>query len=385
MQTKIKILYFLNSFVRGGIEEHVLNLLKHIDRSCFDPIMVCPQQLLDQIKDELSSFKVPCHAVSIRSFLNFVEIFRYWKIIRRERPDIVHAHLFYATFFIAPISKILGVRHVVDTAHIRESWRKGLKKVYAVDRLVYRFVSKIICVSDAIKSYMVQEKKVPSGKTIVVKNGVDLRKFNNISSKQVDGKLVFAVIGRLEKQKGHQYFLEAVRMLGDLGKNCEFLIIGSGSLEWKLKILAEEMGVAEKVIFLGYCKDVVSRLSEIDVLVLPSLFEGLPLVVLEAGAMGIPVIATAVDGTPEAVVNEKTGLLVEPGNAEELRTAMEFFIKSPWEIGEFGKAARFFIEQNFDLLFQIRKTENIYKELILKEEYGPVNVHISALRDYCAH
>ena len=104
-----------------------------------------------------------------------------------------------------------------------------------------------------------------------------------------------------------------------------------------------------------------------DVVVLPSLFEGLPLVVLEAGAMGIPVIGTSVDGTLEAIIHEKTGLLVEAENVGELKDAMKFFIKNSNKIGEFGRASKDFIVKNFDIRFQVQKTEDVYCHLMFKE------------------
>ena len=257
MQKKIKVLYFLNSYVRGGVEEHVLGLFKNMDRSSFDPIIVCPQTLIDTMKEELGSYQVPYYAVTIRNFLNVVEIYHYWKIIKDEKPDIVHSHLFFATFFIAPLSKIFGVKYIIDTAHIRERWRKGLKKIYIIDRCVYAFVSKIICVSDAIRKYVVEEKKISESKAVVVKNGVDLQKFSFSPERLAsEGDLKFVVIGRLEEQKGHKFFLKAIQLLGEDASNCRFIIVGSGSLEQKLKELSEDLGISQQVKFLGYCKNI---------------------------------------------------------------------------------------------------------------------------------
>jgi glycosyltransferase involved in cell wall biosynthesis len=365
----IKILYFLNSTVRGGVEEHVLSILEKLDRTRFEPVLVCPQALLGLMGEELQSFQVRSHAVSIRNWFDFAEIRKFRRILKEERPRIVHSHLFKAAMFAAPIAKRAGGIRVVDTAHIREGWRKGIKKAYFIDRWIYRHVDEIIAVSHAVKRYLIEEKKLPPEKITVVHNGVHLEKFRPSSPRQVgavgatsdqNGRLRFGVIGRLEPQKGHRYFLEAVRLLEEKGKEADFVIIGEGRLRHELEEAARHLGVEQQVRFLGFRKDIVRAFEELDVLVLPSLFEGLPLVALEASAMGKAVIVTDVDGSPEVVINNETGIVVPARDSVALKEAMERLLARQDLVAQFGQKARARVEKEFDVNKQVRETEEVY-------------------------
>jgi glycosyltransferase involved in cell wall biosynthesis len=360
----IKILYFLNSTVRGGVEEHVLSILEKLDRSQFEPVLVAPKELIALIEKELNAYNVPSYAVSIFNWLNIGEINKFSKILKEERPLIVHSHLFYATMFAAPITKAVGGIRVVDTAHIREAWRKGIKKAYFIDRLIYRDVDHIIAVSHAVKNYLIEVKRLPPQKITVVHNGVHLEKFQSIAPRSSNGRLTFGVIGRLEVQKGHRYFLEAVKLLGDKAKNARFNIIGEGSLRASLEAMAKQLGIDDRIKFSGFRSDIVKAFDELDVLVLPSLFEGLPLVALEASAMGKAVIVTNVDGSPEAVAHNETGIVVPPQDSAALEAAMERLIMNRGQIEIFGRKARERVARGFDVKKQVKETEAIYLKLI---------------------
>lgn len=359
---KIKVLHFLNSTVRGGVEEHVLRLIEGLDKNQFDPILVCPQYLIDLIKPELNSLKIKYYAVCIRRWRSFKEIVSLFNILEREKPDIVHSHLFFATMFAAPIAKLSGVPKVIDTSHIHEAWRKGIKKAYFIDRFFYKFVDKIIAVSHAVKKYLITEKKIPQGKIEVIHNGVDLKRFNSHENFTRHRRFTIGVIGRLELQKGHKYFLEAINFLNDNFKDARFIIVGDGKLRCDLENHSRELAIANRVEFLGYRKDIENVFKELDLLVLPSLFEGLPLVALEASAMGKPVIVTNVDGNPEVVQHNHTGLVIRPKDPLALANGMIFFMHNNEIARTYGENGRKFISENFDIVQQIKKTEELYKK-----------------------
>ena len=367
---RVKVLYFLNSLVRGGVEEHVLGLLRGIDRDKFEPVLVCPQKLIDLIKDELMKAQVRYYPVCIRRWRNIGEIGKFIHILKKEKPDIVHSHLFYATMFAAPIAKLCGVKKIISTAHLREAWRKGIKKAYFVDRFFYRFVDEIIAVSYAVKDYLVEEKKIPESKITVIHNGVDVEKFKPISRPGLSNnhsfsqdrvlKFTIGVIGRLEPQKGHKYFFEALGMLNGKLEDVEIKILGDGSLRKELEDQSRSLNCGNRITFLGFRSDIVSQIQNLDLIVLPSLYEGLPLTALEAGAMGKPILATAVDGSAEVVLDGETGMLVPAADSAALKEAIEKILNDKKTLQEFGEKARKHIISNFDLLNQIRKTESLY-------------------------
>ena len=381
-----KVLYFLNSSIRGGVEEHVLSLLRLIDREAFEPVLVCPADLLKLIEPELHAYNVRYYPLCIRKWTHLKGIGAYWRILKQEKPDIVHSHLFFATLYAAPLSKLFGVRAVVETAHIREAWRKGIKKAFFIDRWAYRYVNRIIAVSDAVKRFLVAGKGLAETKVTVVRNGVDIERFSAASSgrgtsglAQVKAglgfrenghgnlKLKIGVIGRLEPQKGHRYFLEAVRLMRDKADKAEFLIAGEGRLRSALENLCLSYGISHRVKFLGFRPDIKDVMAALDILVLPSLFEGLPLVALEASAMGKAVIVTDVDGSPEVVVHEETGLVVPPENSQALRLAMERLIDDSRLRAVLGQGARKRVEEFFDLRQQVKETEKVYNQVLIKD------------------
>jgi len=364
-QRKIKVLYFLNSLVRAGVEEHVIQLIERLDKNTFEPILVCPQQLINLLEEDLRRINVKYHPVCIRRWRNIRQISRFLRILRLEKPDIVHSHLFFATFFAAPLSRLSKVPVVIETAHLREAWRKGIKRAFFIDRFFYRFVDKIIAVSNAVKKYLIGEKKINGVKIEVIHNGVDLLKFTPSKTKRNNGHFNIGVIGRLEPQKGHKYFLEAVKLLEIKNKNVNFLIVGDGKLKKELESMCDTFGIEERVKFLGFRTDIKSVIDNLDLVVLPSLYEGLPLVALEAQAMGKAVIATAVDGTSEAVVNETTGLLVPPKDIGALKEAIQIILLDKKRVVEMGIVARKRVELKFDIQKQISQTEKLYKNYFL--------------------
>ncbi|MFA5090332.1 MAG: glycosyltransferase [Candidatus Omnitrophota bacterium] len=361
---KLKILYFLNSTVRAGAEEVVLQLMEYLDRKIFDPILVCPQELIDLIKEELEEFKVRYYSIKIRRWRNLGEIRKFIAILKQEKPDIVHSHLFLATRFAAPLAKFAGVSKVIETAHIREAWRKGYKKAYFVDRFFYRFVDKIIAVSSAVKDYLIKEKKLNEYKIKVIHNGIDLTRFKSPDNLPQNKCFTIGVIGRLESQKGHKDFLNAIHILNGKFEDIRFVIAGEGSLKNELEKQARRLGIANRVEFLGYRRDIESVLKEIDLLVLPSLFEGLPLVALEASAMAKPVIVSDVDGNLEAVQHNRTGLVIPSKDPVALARAITFFYENKEVASKYGENGRSFVNQNFDIRQQVKKTEDLYKSSV---------------------
>ena len=173
--------------------------------------------------------------------------------------------------------------------------------------------------SSAIKKYF---KEIGCKNIEVIPNGIDLRRFENLERKPHDGFVVMAV-ARLEKVKGLQYLIEAIGKLKIV--NCKLLVIGDGSERKNLENLTREFGLGEKVKFLGEIQNerIPEYLTQADCFVLPSLKEGFGIAVLEAMAAGIPVVASKVGGILDIIEDGKTGLLVEPGNAEAIAGAIQ--------------------------------------------------------------
>jgi glycosyltransferase involved in cell wall biosynthesis len=369
--TRIGLLFSLTSPVRGGVEEVVLALLQRLDPSEFRLALAAPQALLDSFAGDLHGIAVDTAAVQTETWTRRRDVARLSAFIRRLRPHIVNPHLFRSTVVAAPLAKWHGAR-VVETYHGREGWRGSLLRGgFLPDRLVSRFVDRAIAVSEAARAFLIGGKGYPAEKIVVVPNGRDLSTFRPGAGRDAFRKELgldrtvplVGVVGRLEAQKGHAYLLEAWPSVVAEFPDARLLVVGDGSLRPRLEARARELEVAGSVIFTGFRADVPRVLDTIDVLALPSLYEGMPLTAIEASAMGRPVVATAVDGTPEVIREARTGRLVPPADPVALSRAIRGVLRDPLGAQRMGRAGRDFVLDRFDLDRQVASTARVYREV----------------------
>lgn len=371
--SRIRLMFALTSPVRGGVEEVVLALLQRLDPTEFALALAAPAPLLDDLAPDLRGVTVDALPVCADSWRRPGEVRRLGGFVRRWRPDVVNPHLFRSTAVAAPLARCHGAGAVVETYHGREGWRRGgLRGSFLPDRLVARCVDRVIAVSEAAAAFLVRGKGYPAAKVVVVPNGRDLSRFTPGRDREaarkelgVDRHTPLAgVVGRLEPQKGHAWLLQAwpdvLRHLPD----ARLVVIGDGALRQPLESRARAAGVAGSVLFTGFRTDVPRLLDAVDVVVLPSLYEGMPLTAIEAAAMARPVVATAVDGTPEVVRDGETGLLVPPADAPALARALAALLRDPDGARRLGAAARARALARFDLARQVERTAAVYRAAV---------------------
>ncbi|MGH7393721.1 MAG: glycosyltransferase, partial [Candidatus Rokuibacteriota bacterium] len=336
--SRIKLAFVLTSPARGGVEEVVLALLRRLDPTDFALALAAPAALLDDFAPDLRSVAADTVAVQAETWLRPGGARRLGDFFHRWRPDLVNPHLFRSTAVAAPLARWHGVRGVVETYHGREGWRHGLVRgSFLPDRIVARCVDRVIAVSEAAARFLVTGKGYPTAKIVVVPNGCDLSRFAPGRDREavrrelgLEGQTpVAGVVGRLESQKGHEWLLQAWPAVLREMPDARLLVVGDGSLRDALEAQARRAGVAPSVVFTGFRADVPRLLDALDVLVLPSLYEGMPLTAIEAAAMARPVVATAVDGTPEVVHDGETGFLVPPADAPALARAVGAVLRDP--------------------------------------------------------
>ncbi len=368
------VLYFSNAVTRGGAEEHIVTLLRGLDRRQFHPLLVCTPEVAGQLRSDL-----PCDVeiipLSLRKPSHLAAALRLARILRERRVDILHSHLFYASLFASPIGWLCRVPLIIETPHVREQWRTGwLKYRYVVDRLVGRCVDRYIAVSEANARYLVRDKGLPPEKVIVIRNGSDLGRFDPSARPPAglrsglgldEHDPVLLALARLEPQKGHGVLLDAMPAILREFPRARLICVGEGVLRPALEGQTARLGLTESVRFVGYRANVGDWLALADLTVLPSFYEGLPLVAIESLAAGKPVVATAVDGTPEVIVDGETGLTVPPGDAMALARAVCHLLGNADERRRQGRAGRRWVEQEFSARAQITSTENLYRQVRL--------------------
>lgn len=370
--TRLRLLFVLTSAVRGGVEEVVLALLQRLDPAEFRLALAAPPPLLETLGPELSGVDVETLAVDAQSWLERAEVRRLAAFLRRLRPDVVNPHLFRSTLVAAPLARWCGARAVVETYHGREGWRRGpLRGRFLPDRAVARLLDRVIAVSEAARAFLVETKGYPPDRVVVVPNGRDLSVFRPGDARAaVRGELgvepaapLVGVVGRLEAQKGHVHLLEAWPEVRRTFPGARLLVVGDGRLRGELEARAQAPALRGSVLFTGFRADVPRVLGALDVLALPSLYEGMPLTAIEGSAMALPVVATAVDGTPEVVEDGETGRLVPPADPPALARALCALLADPEGARAMGRAGRARVLARFDLDAQVEATARVYRDV----------------------
>ena len=368
---RLRLLFVVASHRRGGVEEVILGLLRHLDRERFALAFAAPRALLEAMAEDLAPLDVVLHDAVPTGCLELDRMKALASFIRAFRPDVVNTHLFRTTALVAPLARALAVPAVVETYHGREAWRAGaLKGCFAIDRAVTAaFVDRVIAVSEASRRFLLDNKHVPPAKVVTVPNGREPSRSGPADRDEVRRELgvssgtVLGILGRLEEQKGHRYLLRALPDILREEPALWLLVVGEGSLRDALERDARELGVDHRVIFTGFRSDVPRVLAAVDVVVQPSLYEGLPLTCIEAAAAAKPIVAPAVDGTPEVVAHGETGLLVPPGDSCALADAVLQLLRDPATAIRLGRRARVVALDRFSLSASVRATAEIFRSV----------------------
>jgi glycosyltransferase involved in cell wall biosynthesis len=362
------VLHFLNTLARGGTEEHVLILLRGLDRRQFRLHLVCPPEVAEKLRADVPP-DVELLPLRLRKPTQAASAMRLMQIMRSRKVDILHCHQFYSSIFAAPLARLCRVPIVLETPHVREHWRRGWKANYAIDRVVGRCVDYYLANCQANARYLVDEKGLPAEKVVLIYHGDDLSRFHpdhrppaglreSLGFGPDDPVLI--VLGRLEPQKGHHVLLEALPMVRRNFPTVRLVCVGDGSRRSALEDQVVRLGLADTVRFVGHQSNVADWLALGDVTVLPSFFEGLPLVPMESLAAGRPIVASAVDGTPEIVISGKTGITVPAGDVAALGDAVCQMLRDPALRLDLARAGREWVLEHFTQERLVERTQAFY-------------------------
>jgi glycosyltransferase involved in cell wall biosynthesis len=298
------------------------------------------------------------------------------RLVRKRETRVLHVHGYASADFGRLAARATGAALVLHEhfADPRMPAYQGL-----ADRLLAGFTDRAIAVSGSTRDFLVRERRVPPGRVRVIWNGAPLAEFAPLPPDQAArmraalgfpaDALVIGTIGRLNEQKGHRYLIEAARAVFDRHAQARLLIVGDGDLSVPLQRQAQDLGIGHRVVFAGHRSDVRDVLGAVDVVCLPSLYEGTPLALFEAMAAARPIVASAVDGCAEVLVDGVTGLLVPPRDAGSLGQALSRVLAEPALRARLGAAARL-ASADYDIAQTVRRIEELYEE-VLAERKAP--------------
>lgn len=363
----VRVLQIIATLDPAGAERQMVHLCRRLNRAEYEPAVCCLTRG-GPLERELRQAGVPVAILHKRGRWDLGIVGRTMQVIRRFQPQIVHTWLPTANTIgrVAAIASRTPV--LIASERAKDAW-KGAARRWA-DRALQRRTARFITNAEAVRRFLIDELHLPETKIRVVRNGLDLAEFDAAASQPPAAPLpddagpIIGTVGRLEPQKGVGHLIEAFAQLPPEWGAARLWIAGGGPDEPARRRQVEAAGLAARVRFLGVRSDVPALMRRFDLFVLASLWEGLPNVALEAMAARRPVVATRVDGTPEAVVEGETGLLAPPADPGALARAMTELLLDPARRRQFGDAGRRRIETEFAMTRMVERTEAIYREAL---------------------
>jgi glycosyltransferase involved in cell wall biosynthesis len=370
MNKKIKILYLTTTSKLSGTEKMLCELSRRINKRKYE-IMVCTivddlsEQLLEILRRE--GIKTVC--LNLDKKWKLWKIFRLFKVIHDFKPDILQSFLFFDNIMSRFFGKLFNVPIIISGQRNVEVYWSSFRNF--IDKTTISLTDYIVSNSYAGKKILIERKKVSKEKIRVIHNGVNTENFNNLRkinlldliNKDVSSISVLGFVGRLIDQKGLNYLIRAIAKLKDENLSC--LIIGEGKEKEKFKKIAKNLKIENLIFFLGRRNSAWRYMKNFDILILPSLGEGMPNVILEAMIQEVPVIATNVGGIPEIIVDGENGFLVEPRDIRGLYDKIKYVLNlSEEKRKKIGKNAKKIVEEKFSIKRMVKEYENLYREII---------------------
>ncbi len=343
------------------MEKHVCLLARALDRRVFEPIVVVLQRNGPLESLLLEQGIVPRH-LSITRPYNPKTIFILRRLLRREKPQIVHTYLCGFDILVGLASFGLPGMRLIFSRRELADWRK--KWHWLVERLGDWFAHRIVACSEAVRKRTLQKEKPDPAKVITVYNGVAIQEDLSVSGVRdyASEGVVFGMISNFGPEKDQITVLKAFRTLFGKYPAARLTLVGEGDRIEEAKRCARELGVASRVSFPGASLDVAGVLRTVDIFVFASIGEGLPNVILEAFATGRPVVATNVGGVPEIVHDGETGLLVPPRNPEALALALEHLMQNASLRKTLSGNASRLIREKFSIPIMRDSYQKLYRE-----------------------
>ena len=371
--TPVPIAYVINSLKLGGGERFLVDLCMQIPRDQFTPEVICLYSK-GELGTLLERSGISVTVLNIPRKIGFVGYKIVQSALQRGRYQIVHAHLLEECWYGLPAAWAANIP--VRIAHLQNShWNLPLK-LRILDRIAFQFAHAAFGCSQASLNFYRKKMWYQASKLNLVYNCVDVDRFRILPDKNEakrdlglpNKSLVIATVASLTPQKGHKYLLEAAREIIPKYPDVWFLLVGDGGLKEQLRDLRDRWKLGPQVIFLGARSDIPKILAAADIFVLPSLWEGLPLVLVEAGLTGLPVVACKVDGVVEIIQDGHNGFLVLPKDANSLAKAIQALVEEPRLRREMGESGRTVASACFDMKKNIPRITALYNDLLERTE-----------------
>jgi glycosyltransferase involved in cell wall biosynthesis len=369
-----KVLWLIKGLGRGGAERLIEASIPYFNRAVYDyEVAYCLPNKKD-IVPALEQAKIPVFCVNYKSPFDIPGLYRLLHLIRERRPDILHLHLPYTGVIGRVVGRLAGVKNIIYTEHnVMEAYHPVTRFFNLITYPLNRFT---IAVSEEVQRSIMKRWISRRTNLVTIRNGVDLD--NNIAGETPEKTKsslgippfhqVIGNVAHIRPEKGQKDLLYAAKRVIEQRPKVTFVIVGRekmvGEID-RLKKVAAELGIEENVIFTGYREDVFDLMRTFDIFVLSSLFEGLPIALLEAMSLGKPVVTTSVGGIPEVIIDNVNGFLVPSKDPELLAQKIIQLLKEDNLRASFAQNAIHTIQEHFSLQEMVKKVEEIYSGILV--------------------
>ena len=381
-----RILHLINHFELGGTECQAVLLLQHLDRTRYD-VRLAALSTSGPLFEKVAPLYSHIERYPLTCFYNFnalKQIARLRSFLRANSIRIVHTHEFYSGILAVMAAQFTDAQVITSQRNLRMSDR--LVHVWG-RRVLNALADRILVNAEAIKNDIVSVSSVSPAKVIVIKNGLasplrgkewgDLPTVLSAAKVMLTGELgipisstIVGMVANLRPVKGHQYLIDAAARVLRVHPHAHFVLIGEGELRDALARQAKDLGIENRVHFMGHRKDAGSLVAGFDVAVLASLHEGLPNTVLEAMAAGVPVVATAVGGVTEIIEDGKTGYLVRPANPDAMAERLKYMLEHGRLRQEIALRGQRSVRDRFGIEYMVKSVQDLYEAMLNEKNIG---------------
>ena len=374
-----RLLILTVGFTVGGAEQLILTTAPRLQRDGYEVTVACLKGW-GLLGDELTARGVRAIALGTRRMWDVRALGRLLSILRRDRIQIIRGHLFWANLVTRVVGRLASVPVVVTTHHDTFIWMRWYHRL--AERVTAPLSDVVTTCSESVRRQAIHTFGLRPGLVRTLRNAIEVPEVvpNPAARERVRRELgasrddlLVGSLGRLvEPKKGLPVFLAAARLLTREFANVRFAVVGDGPSRAGLEERAAHEGVSHCTVFAGVRRDVPEVMGALDLFVQPSLWEGFGMTLLEAMAVGTPVVASRVDGIPEVVEDGVTGILVPPGDAPALASACAQILRQRERAACMGRAGRDRVRAEFAIERLVREIEDLYRELLDRSRGLPV-------------
>ncbi|NWF71308.1 MAG: glycosyltransferase family 4 protein [Chloroflexi bacterium] len=372
----MRAVLMMSSLAMGGAERILVSVLPYLRATGLDVRLVTLNTRRDSpLTEDFVKSGIPRFDMGAKRMIDPDAWSRYVTMLRQEQIDIIHAQDQDTNIYAAAAHVRHGMPSVM-TRHVlvepMDTWKEATRARMVLTAAKYGF-NRIVAVSEAVRQNFSKQAGIPLNRIETIYNGIEVERFATRHKREAkraemgwekDTPIVI-MVAVLRRGKGHEVLFEAVPQIQAAVPNVRIKLVGEGELSETLREQAKPYG--DVVEFLGQRKDVPDLLGASDLLILPSLSEALPTVLIEAGAASLPLVATDVGGSAEIVESGKTGFIVPPGQAQPFAERIIHLLKNPVEARDMGERARARVVSMFSLEQQARQTVALYERILAQK------------------